>query len=164
MDAEITREITGKDTIPAGTAATGTVTTNAADSTLLTVTGGVYSEWAKLTELSYNNIWIYLITAHKLARVTGIYKKSDSAFTLILDRAMAGIAGDTFKIVEANLVHFSVTNDSGGAEGTYNDVQFVVGKTFFEDRDSRAANSWPKWKEPERVDGTGTTLVVSETR
>lgn len=156
------REITTKDTIPAGTAGTGTVTTNASYNTMLDVTGGVYSEWNRVTTLEYKNIWIHLIGSYKIAKVVSIIKRSDTSFTLILDVAMPGIVGDTFKIVEGNLVHYSITNDAG-AEGDYNGVQFIVGKTFTSDRDYRLGDK-PKPAEVVKVDGTGTTLVCSETR
>lgn len=159
------REVTGKDTIPAGTAGTGTVSTNADFDNMLDVTGGDYSEWNNVTVLQYKNIWIYLVTAHLVAKVTDVIRRSDTSFTLILDRDMVGIAGDTFKIVEGNLVQFSATNDDDTIIADYNGVQFVPGKTFIEEYDARSPGGVGyKWKEVKTVDGNGATIVISENK
>lgn len=165
-DREITRTVTTKSTVPAGTAASGTATTSAAADDRLDVSGttadALETNFSKFLN-GYRNVWIYLATSGILAKVKGITKMTSTSYILYLDRDAAGVAAESFTIVIADLMEYYVKNN-GAADSTN-----VDGATL---KTGDAINAPALYEnggvaiqhDPIIIDGTGTSLVIGETK
>lgn len=154
------REVTTPTTVPEGTAGAGTITTDTERDDVIQGIGTSF-----LTDFKYaaeaGNLWIFFETSEVVARVIGV--TSDT--TIILDRDVAGVAGENYQVVEGDLISYSISN-TGAANGQINtgdgNAPIVPGQTINEN--SEAASVGYKQKDVIFVDGSGTSLNISENR
>jgi hypothetical protein len=153
------RSITGIATIPAAPplpAPTGTVTADTVDSRYLKGAGTNFLSLVEETKNSQTptNYWVFIDTANELRRIVGVV--SDTV--LLLDQATTA-SGNTYSILLANLKGWEVQNVGAGA-GTVNGVSLPVNKEV-KSGEYFAGNNYA-YSPPTWVNGTGTTLLVTE--
>ena len=145
------RSATGAGTIPAGTLGPGTVTTEPADNSIMQGVGTSFTSLQNNAGNILDNNWIYFVTAEAVAKITGVYGDT----TLKLDRNVAGIAGDTYHLVEGDLQSYSVNNNSGAAI-TLNGVS-MADDSIINEKEARVS----KYKDVAYFNAAG-TIEISE--
>lgn len=163
--AETIRRITSTvGTIPAGTAMSGTVTTNTGNNKILNYTG-TPTEITSLVNDGNNNWGGYTFLyapsgTPKIRRLLGYSPLTGTTGSIFLDDTMTGLSGSSFQIIIGDLRSYSLTND-GGADGSVDGVTVVDGESI-------AVNPTPNadgigaLKTPVYVVATGTNFLISE--
>lgn len=171
---EVTRTVTTKTTIPVFNAAapyaaaTGTLTTNSVDATVLDYAGtmkstdlfGPDNQWAK-----NRNLWVYESTSTNgsVRRIVGItqYGTGGLSWGIVLDNAFTTpLAAEAIKIVFANLQDYEVIN-TGAAAGIYDGASLPVAGVIKRQEDS-ARSRTRIYRDAKVVNGAGTTLLITQ--
>ena len=159
---EATRNVTGKTTIPAGTAATGTLTQDAQVKEVLTGTGTDF-----YTELDNKpNLWLWFPSLNLLLEVEDFAAKTDPVLPQQDDwvrvknaPALGTIAGVAFEVVSATLKSYRVRAiGAGSLDGvTLTAGQIVDAPISYNSGEGPIIPKSAHW-----ADGTSGALMITE--
>lgn len=180
--AKIFRITNTHGTIPAFTALTGTVTSNATDTKVLNYSGT--DDWYKIfnrpaiqvsttptpnpfssttneIQEPHSNIWIYIPSGQYLVRVIGASTIAANTWALQLNTAVPSLIGGAINLVTNNILGWSLLND-GSASATVNGVSLPKTEGL---SDLQLAPQWERagFKAPVLVDATGTDVLATTT-
>jgi hypothetical protein len=155
------RTVTGKSTIPAGTAQAGTFTVNSTHTDRLDYSGTaedlntILAMGRKNSEQEMTNLWIYMPDENLVVRIL-----SWGGTVVKVDGDCTGVSAATWELVEANLCGWSVLNQ-GGSAGTVQGVSLASGAsaTF---SDAPEATYRRNFIDAILVNGSGTSLLIEE--
>lgn len=153
---EDTREVTGITAIPAGVGATGTLSQDANVPNVLLGTGTLFS--TEIGQIPRPFLFFPNTTPPQMLEVQTY---NGDEWVKVKNTPGVAISGESFEIVDANLASFSVTN-KGVLPGKYDNISLPAKAVFEEPVIYKSGNSCIIPKDAHWVDGTGTTLFISE--
>ncbi len=173
--AELTRVLTGKGTIPemdaltvSGVAFSGTLTTTGI-SDVVAYTGALTAQqvFGPDLQLAWSKgmyVWESTSTNGSVRKIKGVFTPdSGVTWSILLESAFAApLAGESLKIVTADLNDYTVTNQ-GGAAGVYDGVSLVNAYEVIraENSNRRAAT---RNREAKAVNAAGTSFLIVENK
>lgn len=172
MAVETTRVVTGKQTIPAYTAYSGSeLTTNTDSTVVLDYTAGALTAYdvfgADLQGALKDNVWVYSPSSNtdgEVRKVKGVNSnEAGTTWSIIVESAFTTALVDVeLKLVTANLQDYSVGNQ-GGAAGIYDNISLASGATVARSENSnrRAAT---RYRDAKIVEATGTSFLITENK
>lgn len=150
------RIITGLATIPDGTAGTGTLSQDTNVPTVLIGTGTKFE-----TEIGERPRPFLFFPNTSPPQLLEVDSYNGDEWIKVTEAPGVSISGQSFTIVQGLLSSFSVLN-KGAGNGKYDNNSIIPGQTIFEETKYKTGNSGIVPKDAHWVDGTGTTLEVSE--
>lgn len=150
------RSVTAITTVPLGTTGAGTVTADANDARYLRGTGTAFLSLVEQTKNSKapTDYWVFINTINELRQVVSVI--SDDL--ILLDQTTTA-NGNTFSMLYADLKAWKVQNVGAGA-ATVGGVALAVNKEV--DSGEYFAGENFAYSQPTWINGTGTTLLVTE--
>lgn len=154
------RTSTTTGTIPAGTNATGTVTTNSIDNTRLDVAGVTNDDFIEEhnANIKRGNLWLYLPATNVISKIVG-FNFNDTPL-IILEQSVGSVSGATFQIIKGDLSSWEVAN-VGASAGTLDGATFTNGRSL-----SLSSKEYPTNRVLDVItfDATGTTFEITEVK
>ncbi len=145
---------TTKDTVPASTAGTGTITTASGTGTFIKMTTGTTAQFTI-------GAYIYIAAQSEIRRITDITETNqftiDKAFTTPLAASAYAYIPATSRVKELGI---SIT----GAAALINGASFPVGFTYNPSKANNMKSNRFGFVEPVVLDATGSTCLVSTLR
>lgn len=161
------RTSTGIDTVPSSLnnqLTGGTVTTDALNSDHLVYAGtdNVKTVFQAHLRGGYEGfLWVFVPTATvTVAKVLGVENTAINTYVILLDRAMAGVAGANIFYVIGDLKEYGVSNEGGG-DGTFDGQVFVQGAF---DNQKIELGFKTNLLDVKPFDATGTSYRITENR
>lgn len=157
------RTVTGKSTIPAGVAQTGTLTTNTAHNDRLDFSGTaaqlqtILGQGRFNSEQEKNNLWIHIPAEDLLLRIL-----SWGGTVIKVEGDASGVSGESWELVEADLIGWSVLNQ-GNADGIIGGETLGTGNSVT-DSDAPQATYRKNPLDAQIVNATGTSFLIIEKR
>lgn len=155
------RTVTGKSTIPAGTAQAGTFTTHADHNDRLVYSGtaaaldAILAQGRENSEQEKNNLWIHIPTSDLLLRIL-----SWGGQVVKVDGNASGVSAEAWELVESNLCGWSVLN-SGESAGVINGESLGSGASVaFSDADAPTLRR--NFVDAVIINATGTSFLIQE--
>ena len=163
--SEVTRTVTGKQTIPAYSTLSGTFDTDATIPTALVYTGALTPQdlfGADLQGAYKQNLYVYEDTsAHgSLRLITGINTQGTAWGVQIESAFTTPLSSENVKIVTANLSDYSCGN-VGGADGYY-DGNVLGSGVSLERKEDTDRRSTRRNRIAKAIDATGTSFFITE--
>lgn len=155
------RTVTGKSTIPAGTAQAGTFTTHTDHNDRLVYSGtaaaldAILAQGRENSEQEKNNLWIHIPTSDLLFRIL-----SWGGQVVKVDGDASGVSAEAWELVESKICGWSILNQ-GGSAGSVGGESLASGASMtFADSDE--AGDRRRYLDAIQVNGTGTSLLITE--
>ena len=153
-----TRIVSAASTVPAGVAATGTVTVDTNDTSILRVSGSTLTTLQNESKFTKQNMYVYAVTSEILAKVKGI----SGTDLLVTDGDFTGVSGETYQFIEANLVSYSIENVGAGT-ATVDGEDLGAGKFINVGQKEQVANARQfAYVAAVTVDGSSSNLRIVE--
>jgi len=166
-NAEGTRTVDGKSTIPVYETLSGTLTTSTITD-VLEYTGALTAQDVFGPDLQKgaveNNLYVYEDTSThgSVRKIKAVYTPDSGAtWSILIESAFdTPLAAEDLKIVTANLQSYSLFN-AGDADGYYDGNVFISGAslTRTENTNRRQAT---RNREAKAIDATGTSFLIEE--
>ena len=155
------RTVTGKSTIPAGTAQAGTFTTHADHNDRLVYSGtaaaldAILAQGRENSEQEKNNLWIHIPTSDLLLRIL-----SWGGQVVKVDGDASGVSAEAWELVESKICGWSILNQ-GAADASINGQALEMGNSIT-DSDAPEATFRRNYMDAVLINATGTSLLITE--